>query len=109
MERSSAAVVCVSRPGVVLSGEHAELRLELVAAEGVVEVVEHVVGALGVLADRAEPAGELLAVEHGRLDGRQRREAGPASSTIDVAGGVDGARAEPDAGPMALADRRARS
>ena len=60
--------------------------------------------ALAVLADRSEPACERLAVERppastvpasGRARRRRRRRS-PAR--------VDGARAEPDAGPVALAD-----
>ncbi len=90
-------------PGVVLSGEHTELPLELVTAEGVVEVVEHVCRVFGVLADRPEPAGELLAVEHGRFDSGQGRKA-TCVVDGDLAGGVDCARAEADAGSMTLAD-----
>ena len=80
MERSSAAVVCVSGRVSRCPASTPSLPLELVTAEGVVEVVEHVGGAFAVLADRPEPAGELLAVEDGRFDGGQGRE-GPGSST----------------------------
>ena len=98
---------CGGRVGVAsrvpLSSEHAELRFELVAAEGVVEVVQDVGGALGVFAERSKTAGELLAVEDGWLDGCQRRE-GSGVVDGDSSGCVDRPRAEPDAGPMALAD-----